>query len=142
MAPVQLKLRKAMRMVKDQMSIQITKVYGLAELDVVLVKATSHDEYPTEEKRLQELLCYVSYSRGYTQACIAGLSKRLSKTKNWIVALKVLTVIHRLPQDEYPIFEQEISKAGSYGICISNQAGFRDDSNSTDAWDYSVFVLT
>ncbi|CAM6105579.1 unnamed protein product [Calypogeia fissa] len=142
MAPVQLKLRKAMGVVKDQTSIQIAKVVGSPDLDVALVNATSHDEFPTEEKYMQELLHYVSYSRGYTQACIAGLSKRLSKTKNWIVALKALMVIHRLLRDGDPVFEQEINKAGSYGIRILNMAGFRDDSNSSDAWDYSAFVRT
>ncbi|KAL2634859.1 hypothetical protein R1flu_006338 [Riccia fluitans] len=142
MAPVQLKLRKALGVVKDQTSIQLAKVVGSPDLDVALVKATSHDEVPTDEKYMHELLHYVSYSRGYTSACIAGLAKRISKTHNWIVALKCLMVIHRLLRDGDPIFEQELNQTGSrYGVRILNMSNFRDDSAS-NAWDYSAFVRT
>ncbi|BFI30869.1 hypothetical protein MPTK2_3g16270 [Marchantia polymorpha subsp. ruderalis] len=142
MAPVQLKLRKALGVVKDQTSIQLAKVVGSPDLDVALVKATSHDEVPTDEKYMHELLHYVSYSRGYTSACIAGLAKRLSKTHNWIVALKSLMVIHRLLRDGDPLFEQELNQSGSrYGVRILNMSNFRDDSAS-NAWDYSAYVRT
>ncbi|KAL3692926.1 hypothetical protein R1sor_006577 [Riccia sorocarpa] len=142
MAPVQLKLRKALGVVKDQTSIQLAKVVGSPDLDVALVKATSHDEVPTDEKYMHELLHYVSYSRGYTSACISGLAKRISKTHNWIVALKCLMVIHRLLRDGDPMFEQELNQTGSrYGVRILNMSNFRDDSAS-NAWDYSAFVRT
>eukprot|EP01018_Ginkgo_biloba_P013122 Gb_35012 [translate_table: standard] len=137
------KLRKAMGAVKDQTSIGLAKVAstGAPDLDVAIVKATSHDELPTDEKYVQEILHLTSYSRGYVNACVAGLSKRLGKTHNWVVALKALVLIHRLLRDGDPSFEYEVLYATRRGARLLNLSDFRDDSYS-NAWDYSAFVRT
>lgn len=137
------KLRKAMGTVKDQTSIGLAKVVSTRapDLDVAIVKATSHDEVPTDEKYVQEILHLTSYSRGYVNACVAGLSKRLGKTHNWVVALKAVGLIHRLLRDGDPSFEHEVLYATRHGARLLNLSDFRDDSHS-NAWDYSAFVRT
>ncbi|KAJ7527541.1 hypothetical protein O6H91_16G060300 [Diphasiastrum complanatum] len=138
MAPVGT-MRKVLGMVKDQTSISLARVASsrAPELDIVLVKATSHDDVPADEKHVLEILHLTSYSRGYVNACIEGLAKRLGKTRNWIVAIKVLMLVHRLLKDGDPSFEDELVLSRR----ILNVSYFRDDSHSS-AWDYSAFVRT
>ncbi|KAJ7540687.1 hypothetical protein O6H91_10G026700 [Diphasiastrum complanatum] len=108
------------------------------DLDVAIVKATSHDDIPANEKYIQEILYLTSCYRGYVSACVAGLAKRLSRTHDWIVAIKTLMVTHRLLKDGDPSFEDELMFVSRRMLNVSN---FRDDSHS-NAWDYSAFVRT
>eukprot|EP00250_Pteridium_aquilinum_P018707 c24176_g1_i1 orf=139-2076(-) len=143
MAPLQRKLRRALGSVKDQTSIGIAKVAsnGAPDLEVALVKATSHNETPIEERYVQEILHLTSFSRGYVNACVGGLAKRLGKTHNWIVAIKALMLTHRLLREGDSSFEQELLYCSRRGMRVLNLSNFRDDSHS-HAWDYSAFVRT
>ncbi|GFY90160.1 ENTH/ANTH/VHS superfamily protein [Actinidia rufa] len=138
------KLRKAIGAVKDQTSIGLAKVgssASLSDLEVAIVKATRHDEYPAEEKHIREILSLTYYSGAYVGTCVTTISKRLSKTKNWVVALKTLMLIQRLLSDGDPTFEQEIFFATRRGTRLLNMSDFRDTSQSNSR-DYSVFVRT
>lgn len=138
------KLRKAIGAVKDRTSIGLAKVgssASLADLDVAIVKATRHQEYPADERHIREVLNLTCYSRAYIGASIATIAKRLNKTKNWIVAIKTLVLIQRLLTDGDPAFEQEIFFATRRGTRLLNMSDFRDTSQS-DSWDYSAFVRT
>ena len=136
-------IRKALGAVKDQTSIGLAKVSSniAPELDVAIVKATSHDDFPADEKYLREILNLTSYSRGYVSACIAAVSKRLSKTRDWIVALKALMLVHRLLSDGDPAFQHEILYATRRGTRLLNMSDFRDEAHS-NSWDHSAFVRT
>ncbi|EXC30584.1 Putative clathrin assembly protein [Morus notabilis] len=59
-------IRKAIGVVKDQTSIEITKVASkmALELKVAIVKATSHDDDPVSKKYIWEILNLTSYSCG------------------------------------------------------------------------------
>lgn len=141
MDSMQLKLRKALGTVKDQTSISIAKVgsAGLPDVEIAMVKATSHDETPLEEKYVQELLYLTSASREHIDACIASLAKRLRKTHNWIVAVKTLMLAHRLLRDGNPAIEHDLASARKRGTCVLNVYDFRDESHSS-GWDFSAFV--
>ncbi|KAJ0437938.1 putative ANTH domain, ENTH domain, ANTH domain superfamily protein [Helianthus annuus] len=136
-------LRKAMGAVKDQTSIGIAKVASnmAPELEVAIVKATSHDDDPASEKYIREILQLTSYSRGYVSTCVHAVSKRLSKTRDWIVALKCLVLIHRLLNDGDVVFQQEIMYATRKGTRLLNMSDFRDEAHS-NSWDHSTFVRT
>ncbi|BAT86835.1 hypothetical protein VIGAN_05015200, partial [Vigna angularis var. angularis] len=78
--PQNSKLRRALGAVKDQTSIGLAKVgssASLADLDVAIVKATRHDEYPAEEKYIREILSLTCYSRAFITACVNTLARRL-----------------------------------------------------------------
>jgi hypothetical protein len=137
-------LRKALGAVKDQTSIGLAMVgssTSLADLDVAIVKATRHDEYPAEEKYIREILSLTCYSRAFISACVNTLSRRLSKTKNWTVALKTLILIQRLLAEGDPAYEQEIFFSTRRGTRLLNMSDFRDSSQS-GSWDFSAFVRT
>lgn len=138
------KLRKAIGAVKDQTSISLAKVGGstsLSDLDVAIVKATRHEEYPADERHIREILSLTVYSRAYVGACVSTISRRLTKTKNWIVALKALMLIHRLLNEGDSAYEQEIFFTTRRGTRLLNMSDFRDTSRS-NSWDYSAFVRT
>lgn len=137
-------IRKAIGAVKDQTSISLAKVgssNSLGDLEVAIVKATRHDEYPAEERHIREILSLTCYSRAYISSCVNTLSRRLSKTKNWIVALKTLILIQRLLSDGDPAYEQEIFFSTRRGTRLLNLSDFRDISHS-NSWDYSSFIRT
>ncbi|KAL0800664.1 hypothetical protein Bca101_055839 [Brassica carinata] len=139
------KLKRAIGAVKDQTSVGLAKVNGrsasLSELDVAIVKATRHEEYPAEEKYIREILSLTSYSRNYINACVNTLSRRLNKTRCWTVALKTLILIQRLLAEGDKAYEQEIFFATRRGTRLLNMSDFRDVSRS-NSWDYSAFVRT
>nr|CAD1838869.1 unnamed protein product [Ananas comosus var. bracteatus] len=135
-------IRKALGAVKDRTSIGLAKVSSngsvASELDVAIVKATRHDEFPAEERHVREILSLTCYSRAYVARCVAALSRRLGRTRSWSVALKTLVLVHRLLADGDPAFEQELFFATRRGTRLLNLSDFRD----SDAWDFSAFVRT
>ncbi|KAI3775440.1 hypothetical protein L1987_50016 [Smallanthus sonchifolius] len=135
------KIRKAIGVVKDQTSISIAKVAGnvAPDLEVLIVKATGHDSEPAEEKYVREILHLTSLSRGYVSACVYNISKRLSKTHDWVVALKALMLVHRLLVDGDPVFGQEIMFASRKGTRVLDMSDFRVEALS-NYWDHSGFV--
>ncbi|CAH9127340.1 unnamed protein product [Cuscuta epithymum] len=136
-------IRKAIGTVKDQTSIGMAKVASnlAPELEVAVVKATSHDDDPAREKYIREILRLTSYSHSYVSACVFAVSKRLGKTRDWIVALKCLMLIHRLLNDGDTGFQQEILYAKRRGTRLLNLSDFRDEAHS-NSWDQSAFVRT
>ncbi|KAE9609240.1 putative ANTH domain-containing protein [Lupinus albus] len=136
-------IRKAIGAVKDQTSIGIAKVASnvAPELEVAVVKATSHDDDPASEKYVREILNLMSSSRGYVHACVSAVSKRLAKTRDWIVALKALMLVHRLMNEGPPLFQEEILYATRRGTRLLNMSNFRDEAHSS-SWDHSAFVRT
>ncbi|MCO5579295.1 hypothetical protein L7F22_033149 [Adiantum nelumboides] len=142
MESVQGKLRKAFGAVKDHTSISIAKVGSagsVPEVEIALLKATSHEETPLEEKYVQELLYVTAGSREHVDVCIASLGKRLRKTHNWIVAIKTLMLAHRLLRDGDLVIEQALTSARKKGMRVLNVHAFRDESHS-NGWDFSAFV--
>ncbi|KAG9132861.1 hypothetical protein Leryth_014801 [Lithospermum erythrorhizon] len=134
-------IRKAIGAVKDQTSIGIAKVSSnlAPELEVAIVKATSHDDEPASEKHVREILHLTSYSRGYVSVCVSSIGKRLSKTRDWIVAIKGLILVHRLMNDGDDFLINEIMYATRRGTRLLNLSDFRDEAHS-NSWDHSSFV--
>jgi len=134
-------IRKAIGAMKDQTSISIAKVAGnlAPDLEVLVVKATSHEEVPADDKYVREILNLTSYSKGYVNACLISISKRLTKTRDWIVAVKSLMLVHRLLVDGHPSFEDEIVHATRSGMRVFNMSDFRDEAHSS-SWDHAGFV--
>lgn len=126
---------------KDQTSISIAKVAGnlAPDLEVLIVKATTHEEVPADDKYVREILNLTSFSKNYVNACLISISKRLGKTRDWIVAVKSLMLVHRLLIDGHPSFEDEIVHATRGGMRVLNMNDFRDEAHS-NSWDHACFV--
>lgn len=136
-------IRKAIGVVKDQTSISLAKVSSniAPDLDVAIVKATSHEDEPADERHIREIINLTSYSRGYVGACVATVSRRLGKTRDWIVAVKALMLIHRLLAEGDPVLHHEFLYATRRGARLLSMSDFRDEAHSS-SWDHSAFVRT
>ncbi|XP_072963233.1 putative clathrin assembly protein At5g57200 [Typha angustifolia] len=135
--------RKAYGALKDSTKVGLAKVNSdFKDLDIAIVKATNHVECPPKERHVRKIFFATSLARPRADIayCIYALSRRLSKTRNWTVALKTLIVIHRLLREGDPTFKEEILNYSHRGniLQISN---FKDDSSPL-AWDCSAWVRT
>lgn len=137
-------LRKYLGALKDTTTVSLAKVNSdYKELDIAIVKATNHSERPSREKYIREIFLSISAARPRADVayCIHALARRLSKTRNWAVALKTLIVIHRALREVDPTFREELINYGRSRSHMLNMAYFKDDSSS-GAWDYSAWVRT
>lgn len=135
-------LRKYLGALKDTTTVSLAKVNSdYKELDIAIVKATNHVERPSKEKYIREIFHSISAARPRADVayCIHALARRLSKTRNWAVALKTLIVIHRALREVDPTFREEFINYGRSRSHMLNMAYFKDDS-SAEAWDYSAWV--
>ncbi|XVE78396.1 hypothetical protein DITRI_Ditri13aG0141700 [Diplodiscus trichospermus] len=135
------KLKKAIGTVKDQTSISLAKVVNTnsSNLDVAVLKATTRDQEPTDERYVNEILQTISSNKLNVAICAHAIAKRIGRTKNWVVALKSLMLVLRIFQDGDPYFPQEVLHARNRGAKILNLSTFRDVSNSSPS-DYTAFV--
>ncbi|KAM3712396.1 hypothetical protein ACJW30_01G179600 [Castanea mollissima] len=135
--------RKAYGALKDSTMVGLAKVNSdFKDLDIAIVKATNHVECPPKDRHVRKIFSATSVSRPRADVayCIHALARRLSKTKNWIVAIKTLIVIHRTLREADPTFREELLNYSHRGhiLQISN---FKDDSSPL-AWDCSAWVRT
>ncbi|CAN8230494.1 unnamed protein product [Cochlearia groenlandica] len=135
--------RKAVGAIKDSTTVNIAKVNSeFKDLDVAIVKATNHVESAPKERHIRKILFATSAIRPRADVayCIHALAKRLSKTHNWVVAIKVLLVIHRTLREGDPTFREELLNYSHRGhiLRISN---FKDDTSPL-AWDCSAWIRT
>ncbi|KAI4377550.1 hypothetical protein MLD38_015156 [Melastoma candidum] len=135
--------RKAYGALKDSTKVGLAKVNSdFKDLDIAIVKATNHVECPPKERHVRKIFSATSVVRPRADIayCINALSKRLYKTRNWIVALKTLIVIHWTLREGDPTFREELLNYSRRGhiLQISN---FKDDSSPL-AWDCSAWLRT
>nr|CAB3448238.1 unnamed protein product [Digitaria exilis] len=135
-------IRKYVGALKDTTTVSIAKVNSdYKELDIAIVKATNHVENPAKEKYIRDIFYHLSPGRPRADVayCIRALGRRLSKTRNWAVALKTLIVIHRALREVDPTFRDEFISYGRTSSHMLHMSYFKDDS-SAEAWDYSAWV--
>lgn len=127
---------------KDSTTVGIAKVNSdYKRLDIAIVKATNHVERPSKEKYVRDIFQHLSAGRARADVayCIRALARRLSKTRNWAVALKTLIVIHRALREVDPSFRDELISFGRSSGHMLHMSYFKDDSSS-EAWDHSAWV--
>lgn len=135
-------LRRALGVLKDTTQVGLAKVNSdFKDLDIALLKATSHVESPPKEKHVRVIFMATTAVRPRADVayCLQALARRLAKTHNWAVALKCLIVIHRTLKEGDPTFREEISSYTHGRAHILSLSNFKDDS-SPNAWDYSAWV--
>ncbi|XP_037468461.1 putative clathrin assembly protein At5g57200 [Triticum dicoccoides] len=143
-ASMQKSWRKACGAIKDSTTVSLAKVNSgrdhLKDLDVAVVKATSHVERPPKDRHLAKIVG--ARSRTEVSHCVHALARRLSNTSNWVVALKALVVIHRaLREGDGGAFREELLSHGRRRGHALQMSSFKDDSGHL-AWDCSAWVRT
>ncbi|RRT55235.1 hypothetical protein B296_00046882, partial [Ensete ventricosum] len=107
------------------------KAYGALKDSTLVGLAKVNSEFKVRNPFLNWIFVATSATRPRADIayCIYALGKRLSKTRNWTVAVKTLIVIHRTLREGDPTFREELlsySRRGSI-LQISN---FKDDLGS------------
>ncbi|XP_061351748.1 putative clathrin assembly protein At1g33340 [Gastrolobium bilobum] len=132
---IQGKLRLALGSMKDHASIGKAMMYhhqhdGFSSIEIAVLRATGHDNGTIDDKYMHEILFLVSHSQGSIPFLAERISRRLCKTKDHLVALKVLVLIHRLLRGGNRSFEQELCKAHVSGhLQISTTRCFTKNSD-------------
>ncbi|KAF3440920.1 hypothetical protein FNV43_RR19206 [Rhamnella rubrinervis] len=112
---IQGKLRLALGSVKDHASIGKAMIYnhhdGFSDIEIAVLRATGHDNGPIDDKYMHEILFLVSNYPGSIPFLAERISRRLGKTKDRLVALKTLVLIHRLLRGGNRCFEQQLRGA-------------------------------
>ncbi|CAL9104122.1 unnamed protein product [Musa textilis] len=135
--------RLAIGAIKDQTSISLAKFSTRSSnLEVAILKATSHDEIPIDERHLADVLLLSASSPPSAATCLQILSRRISRTSNWVVALKSLVIVFRLLRNGGSQFIHEALAAGASSRRLLDLSAFRDHSAASSPWDYSAFVRT
>ncbi|KAJ8450891.1 hypothetical protein Cgig2_032516 [Carnegiea gigantea] len=136
------KLKKAIAAMKDHTSIGLARVggYESSTLEVAILKATTHEDEPVDERHVAEVLQLVSSNRSYAGCCARAIGRRVGRTRSWVVVLKSLMLVLRIFQDGDPHFPKEVVQAMRRGYKILNLSSFRDDSGSDHHWDFTAFV--
>ncbi|XP_024375491.1 putative clathrin assembly protein At1g14910 isoform X2 [Physcomitrium patens] len=137
-------LRKVIGSIKDTTKVGVIALNSdYKELEIAVVKATSHVECPPKEKHVRTIFLATSSSRPRADVayCIHKLARRIAKTHTWTVALKSMMVIHRTLREGDPTFRDELLNYARNRGHVLNLSNFKDDSNPS-AWDYSAWVRT
>ncbi|MCE0481723.1 Clathrin coat assembly protein [Datura stramonium] len=134
--------RKAFSALKDSTMVGMAKVNSeYKKLDVAILKATNHVEALPKEKHVRTVFNAVSGNKPRADVfyCLHTLSKRLTKTHTWQVALKALIIIHRAMREVDVSFIQELVNYSAHRGHLLNLTHFKDDT-SANAWDYSTWI--
>lgn len=144
--------RKAMGALKDAASVGFAMMSyvghttstntRLADIDVAIVKATRHNDIPPKEKRLLILLAATGEHR-LRRYIKYTVEQRLKRTKNWMVAVKTLSLIHGLMMAVLPcIFaeeKQELQHSSDTTLLGRVSKSFEDCSSSV-ALEFSLWA--
>ncbi|KAK9115878.1 hypothetical protein Sjap_014825 [Stephania japonica] len=91
--------RRAAGVLKDTNSICRAKLakrsaHRQPELETALIKATSHDEFSVDYKNAQRVFASIRASSVFLKPLMLALTKRVERTRSWVVVLKCLMLIH------------------------------------------------
>ncbi|CAN6458209.1 unnamed protein product [Victoria cruziana] len=114
------KIQRAVGLVKDQASLTRAMMFsgnGIGALEMAVVQATSHDDSsPVDDKYVHEILFLVSNNPGSVLHLASFLTKRLERTRDAVVVLKLLMLVHRLLRGGHRRFEQDLRDTHSSGV--------------------------
>ncbi|CAL1414142.1 unnamed protein product [Linum trigynum] len=117
------KLRLALGTVKDRASIGKARMVhksaegrGFSHLEIAVVRATGHHHASNvDDKHMHEILFLATNSPGSIPFLAERISRRLAKTRDRLVALKTLLLVHRLLRGGNRYFEHQLRMAHASG---------------------------
>ncbi|XVE70316.1 hypothetical protein DITRI_Ditri10aG0062600 [Diplodiscus trichospermus] len=110
---------------------------GFSDIEIAVLRATGHDNGPVEDKYMHEILFLVSNSPGSIPFLAEKISCRLYKTRDRLVALKTLSLIHCLFRGGNRCFEQELRGAHVSGHLQISTHCFRKNLDSSCSFLHS-----
>ncbi|XP_043721088.1 putative clathrin assembly protein At1g25240 [Telopea speciosissima] len=131
-------LKRASAVLKDRNSIYLAKLSRKnssrhVELESAIIKATSHDEFSVDHKNAQRVFTWIRTSSSF-KPFIWSLSKRIEKTRSWVVAIKGLMLLHG-------IFCCNVPAVRRIGRLPFDLSEFTDGHlKTTKSWGFNAFV--
>ncbi|XP_060185608.1 putative clathrin assembly protein At1g25240 [Lycium barbarum] len=103
--------RKVSGLLKDQNSIWIASLSRRTSLrnpdiEAAVIKATSHDEFSMNMKNVDRVFRWLRLSSTNLKPLIWAISVRAEKTRSWVVAIKVLILMHGLYSTRLPCVQR------------------------------------
>uniref|UniRef100_A0A7N0UKH0 ENTH domain-containing protein n=1 Tax=Kalanchoe fedtschenkoi TaxID=63787 RepID=A0A7N0UKH0_KALFE len=110
-------------------------------MDLLVIKATSPNDFTIQDKYVHQLLKIFSLSSTSRRSFSVSFTRRFGRTRSWRVALKCLMLLHRLLRavPESDLFRSELISARLSGLISLSPCRFRDDS-SANYQHYSSFI--
>lgn len=131
--------KRAAGLLKDRNSIWAASLsrkssYRNPDLEVAIIKATSHDEWHVDYRNAQRIFTWLRTSPLSVKPLVWALSKRMEKTKSWVVALKGLILMHG-------VFCCKIPAVQRIGRLPFDLSSFSDGhSKSSVSWGFNNFI--
>ncbi|MBA0669562.1 hypothetical protein Goklo_025112, partial [Gossypium klotzschianum] len=131
--------KKVTGIIKDKNSIVWANFSGKSsfrnpDLETSIIKATSHDEYHIDKRNAQIVFSWIRASPISLRPLVWALSRRMEKTRSWVVAVKGLMLMHGVFYCKVPAVE----KMGRLPFDLSS---FTDgDTTSGKTWGFNAFV--
>lgn len=132
--------RRAVGALKDRNSLWIAAIsrrrskHDHPDHEASIIQATSHDERTIDYKNTQRVFAFIRTSPVHLLPFMRTLSRRLSRTRSPVVAIKGLMLLHGVLCTHVP---------ASYNIgrLPFDLSGFTSSSSNTDhRWAYTAFV--
>ncbi|XP_010319552.1 putative clathrin assembly protein At1g25240 [Solanum lycopersicum] len=103
--------RKVSGLLKDQNSVWISSLSRRTalrnpDIEAAVIKATSHDEFSMNMKNVDRVFRWLRLSSTNLKPLIWAISVRTEKTKSWVVAIKVLILMHGLYSTRLPCVQR------------------------------------
>ncbi|XP_008808976.2 putative clathrin assembly protein At1g33340 [Phoenix dactylifera] len=114
----------------------------LSDIEAAIIRCTSHHDVPIDEKYVHEILFIVSNAPGSITFLARRMSTKIETTRDPVVALKTLVLLHRLLRGGDRYFEQDLRNlwySRDLRLDLSWCAGAPDGSH-TFLLDYSLFL--
>ncbi|CAN4087571.1 unnamed protein product [Withania somnifera] len=131
--------RKTFGLIKDKKSLWLTSIsrrssFKNPEMEAAIIKATNHDEYAIDMKNVDRVYKWLRLSPSHLKSLIWSISLRMGKTKNWVVAIKGLMLIHGIYSSKIPA----IQRIGRLPFDLSN---FKDGHiDPYKIWGINAFI--
>ncbi|KAJ6401744.1 hypothetical protein OIU84_013915 [Salix udensis] len=131
--------RRAAGALKDQNSLLAISLsrqtwYRNSDLEAAIVKATNHDESYVDYRNAQRVFTWIRTSPVSLKPLIWALTTRMEKTRNWVVAIKGLMLMHGVFCCKTPA----VQRIGRLPFDLSN---FTDGhSKPSKMWGFNIFI--
>ncbi|XVF02980.1 hypothetical protein REPUB_Repub04eG0221000 [Reevesia pubescens] len=121
--------KRATGAIKDKNSTVVAKFSKISsfrntDLEAAIIKATSHDEYLIDKKNVQIVFSWIRASPISLRPLVWALSKRMEKTRSWVVAIKGLMLMHG-------VFHCKVPAVQKMGRLPFDLSGFTDGHSSS-----------
>ncbi|KAG4162783.1 hypothetical protein ERO13_D01G134900v2 [Gossypium hirsutum] len=131
--------KRATGAIKDKNSLVLAKfitrgAFGDHDLEAAIIKATSHDEHDIDKRNTRMLFSWIRASPNTLCPLVRALSRRMEKTRSWVVAIKGLMLVHGLIHCKVP----DARKMGRLPFDFSS---FSDrHSRLSKTWGFNIFI--